>query len=108
MVSKKDESKKNINFHRQKIDDIDIKIIKLLNERAHHADCIGHIKRGLKLPVYVPSREEEVIANVQSKNPGPLSAEAVRRLYERIIDESRRLERDNYEKLLKSIEEKNK
>jgi len=50
------------------------------------------------MPVYVPSREEQVIAHVQNFNPGPLSKEAIARLYERIIDESRRLERENFEK----------
>lgn len=88
-----------IEFHRQNIDRIDVQIIKLLNERASHADAIGVVKRHLKLPVYVPSREEQVISHVQQMNPGPLSNEAIRRLYERIIDESRRLERENYEKL---------
>jgi chorismate mutase len=88
-----------IEFHRQNIDRIDVQIIKLLNERASHADAIGLVKRRLKLPVYVPSREEQVIAHVQHVNPGPLSNEAIKRLYERIIDESRRLERENYEKL---------
>jgi len=68
-----------------------------LNQRAQYADAIGNIKRVLNLSVYAPSREEQVIAHVQSKNPGPLSFGAIRRLYERIIDESRRLEHDNYE-----------
>ncbi|MBN2423609.1 MAG: chorismate mutase [Calditrichaceae bacterium] len=92
-----DEREKKIIAYRQKIDDIDAKIVKLLNSRAKYADSIGRIKRSMNLPVYVPSREEDVIANVQAQNPGPLSDEAVRRLYERIIDESRRLEKENYE-----------
>ena len=92
---------KKINFYRQKIDAIDVKIVKLLNTRAKYANAIGEIKRKVGLPVYVPSREEQVIAHVQEKNPGPLSGEAIRRLYERIIDESRRLERENYENELK-------
>ncbi|HID38733.1 MAG TPA: chorismate mutase [Calditrichaeota bacterium] len=88
---------KKIDFFRQKIDAIDVKIIKLLNIRAEYANTIGKIKRKVGLPVYVPSREEQVIAHVQEKNPGPLSNDAIRRLYERIIDESRRLEKENYE-----------
>ncbi|HGY55290.1 MAG TPA: chorismate mutase [Caldithrix abyssi] len=94
------DSQKKINFYRQKIDEIDAKIVKLLNTRAEYANEIGKIKRELGLPVYVPSREEQVIAHVQKQNPGPLSEDAMRRLYERIIDESRRLEKDNYEKEL--------
>ncbi len=83
---------------RQEIDAYDRRIVELLNKRAQCADDIGTIKRRLDLPVYVPSREEQVIAHVQTFNPGPLSAEAISRLYERIIDESRRLEQDNFHK----------
>ena len=83
---------------RQEIDAYDRRIVELLNKRAQCADNIGTIKRRLDLPVYVPSREEQVITHVQSFNPGPLSAAAIRRLYERIIDESRRLEQDNFHK----------
>ncbi len=90
---------------RDKIDEVDQKIIKLLNQRAQYATQIGKIKRILNMPVYVPSREEEVIAHVQASNPGPLGAEAIRRLYERIIDESRRLEREHFERLLKQEQE---
>ncbi len=81
---------------RKKIDDVDEIMVRLLNERAGYAIDIGHIKRHLDMPVYVPAREEQVVENVQSKNPGPLSDEAIRRLYERIIDESRRLERERF------------
>jgi len=83
---------------RHKIDATDIQLVKLLNNRAGFADEIGKIKRKLKLPVYVPSREIDVIANVQATNPGPLSDQAISRLYERIIDESRRLEKENQDK----------
>ena len=47
----------------------------------------------VSLPVYVPEREKQVLANVEGWSDGPLEAEAVRRLFERIIDESRRIER---------------
>lgn len=86
-----------INQLRQEIDRYDQQIVALLNKRAQCADGIGKVKRQLNMPVYVPSREEEVIDLVKKANPGPLSAEAIGRLYERIIDESRRLERDNFE-----------
>ncbi len=83
---------------RDKIDEIDRKMVKLINQRAIYADQIGDIKRKLGLPVYVPEREEQVIENVKKNNPGPLSAEAIGRIYERIIDESRRLEREEMER----------
>jgi chorismate mutase len=45
------------------------------------------------LPVYQPARENEILANVERANPGPLADTAIRRLFERIIDEARSLER---------------
>jgi len=83
---------------RERIDALDRIIIHLLNERAICAAAIGDIKKKLGIPVYVPSREEEVLRNVVKHNPGPLSHEAVRRLYERIIDETRSLERHLYQR----------
>ncbi|MHB2149007.1 chorismate mutase [Calditrichota bacterium LG25] len=90
---------------RIKIDAIDRQLVRLLNQRATHANQIGEIKRRLGLPVYVPEREEQVIENVKKSNPGPLSGEAIGRIYERIIDESRRLEREEMERKLKKNEE---
>lgn len=79
---------------RDEIDRIDELLVKLLNDRAKAATEIGHIKRKYNLPVYAPLREEVVIHHVVSKNPGPLGDKAIQRLFERIIDESRRLERE--------------
>jgi chorismate mutase-like protein len=78
---------------RERIDAIDEAVILLLNERARYAAQIGRIKRAIGLPVYVPSREEQVLQNVMRTSPGPLPAPSVRRLFERIIDETRSLER---------------
>lgn len=78
---------------RRRIDAIDRVVLALLNERARCANVIGHIKKRLGLPVYVPEREADVLANVRSGNPGPLSDTAVQHLFERIIDETRSLER---------------
>ncbi len=82
---------------RRKIDKIDIKIVRLLNRRARYADEIGKLKQELNLPIYSPEREKQVIENVTKHNFGPLSDMAIKRLYERIIDESRRLERESAE-----------
>src|SRR3954464_15536811 len=78
---------------RQQIDDIDARLVQLLSERAACALAIGHEKKLAGLEVYQPSREAEVLAHVQEINRGPLDDEAVKRLFERIIDEARRLER---------------
>lgn len=82
---------------RERIDEIDRAVLQLLNERSRCANVIGHIKKQLDLPVYVPRREEEVIRNVMDNNQGPLPDEAVRRLFERVIDETRSLERQRYQ-----------
>lgn len=82
---------------RQRIDDIDEIILELLNARSVSANEIGHIKKIRQIPVYVPKREEEVLRHVMSSNNGPLPDAAVRRLFERIIDETRSLERHKYQ-----------
>lgn len=84
--------------HRAEIDRIDVEIVRLLGERSRLAIDIGRLKRGRQLPLYDPDREEAVIAAVTACNPGPLDSAAVRRLFERIIDESRRLERETIER----------
>jgi chorismate mutase len=78
---------------RDAIDRVDEVIVKLLNQRAKYAVEIGEIKGILELPIYVPEREKEVLRHVEEINAGPLDESAVRRLFERIIDESRRVER---------------
>ncbi len=80
---------------RQKIDEIDLKLVKLLNQRGQCAIEIGKLKHQLILEIYDPRREEEVIGRVWKEANGPLSKEAVKRLFERIIDESRRAERES-------------
>ena len=82
---------------RDYIDAIDRQLLLLMNERAQYANVIGYIKQQLRLPIYVPHREQDVIENVLGANEGPLSSEAVRRLFERLIDETRSLERQTYQ-----------
>ena len=50
------------------------------------------------MPIYEPKREDEVFANATSSNPGPLSPEAVQRIFERIIDEMRVVQKAKMEK----------
>jgi chorismate mutase len=78
---------------RRRIDAIDGQLIGLLNSRSACAVEIGRIKRGLGLPVYSPEREAWILDRVMRDNPGPLDPLALRRVFERVIDESRRLER---------------
>ena len=78
---------------RKRIDEIDQQILKLLNERSRCAVEIGHLKKALKLPAWQPDREMQILRNVVKSNLGPLDDAAIRRLFERIIDEARSLER---------------
>ncbi len=83
----------DISDWRDEIDRIDEELVKLLNRRSACALEIGRIKRELNIPIYSPNRETEVIRHVTGLNEGPLEMGAIRRLFERIIDESRSLER---------------
>lgn len=84
---------KDLPHWRKQIDAIDGKILELLNERARCALEIGNYKKERGLPAWAPEREAEILRNVVQANPGPLDNAAVRRLFERIIDEARSLER---------------
>ena len=79
---------------RKKIDEIDLELVELLNRRSQCAIEIGRIKNKLDVEIYDPRREEAVIDNVRSVSSGPLTMEAVQRLFERIVDESRRAQRE--------------
>ena len=83
----------NLSDWRRRIDEIDKKLVELLNERSHCALEIGRIKQESNIPLYQPDRESEVLENAESENKGPLTDAAIRRLFERIIDEARSAER---------------
>jgi len=78
---------------RRRIDELDRKLVELLNERSKCALEIGKLKQEQHLPLYQPDREKEVLQNAEHNNPGPLTNAAIRRLFERIIDEARSAER---------------
>jgi chorismate mutase len=84
---------KDIADWRKRIDEIDLEILRLLNERAQCAVEIGRCKRRVNQPAWSPEREAEILRHVVTANRGPLGDAAVRRLFERIIDEARSLER---------------
>ena len=84
---------KNIEDWRRRIDEIDRQLVELLNERSQCAMEIGYIKQQANLPLYQPDREKEVLANAARQNRGPLPDTAIMRLFERILDEARSVER---------------
>ena len=89
---------KEIDELRRRIDALDEQLVRLLNERASCALAIGTLKQRMGMQIYQPSREVEVLRHVQACTTamgGPLSPAALTRLFERIIDEARRLERES-------------
>src|SRR5579863_10472520 len=78
---------------RHKIDEIDRRLVELLNERSRCVLEIGRIKQTTGEALYQPDREKQVLDGVVQANPGPLPDGAIRRLFERILDEARSVER---------------
>jgi len=78
---------------RLRIDLMDDVLLRIFNERARLALEIGHIKKEMGMPVFDPAREKRIFARMKEENPGPLDDGAIVRLFERVVDESRRLER---------------
>ena len=98
-----DEARRKLEEYRVLIDDLDRRLVDLLNQRTRVVEDIGRVKRAAQMPIYEPKREDQVFANIsQASGEGPLTKEAVRRIFERIIDEMRmvqrvRMERDGEE-----------
>jgi len=88
-----EEARAELDEFRILIDDVDRRIVALLNERTKGVENIGRVKREAQLPIYEPKREDQVFANITGSNHGPLTPEAVRRIFERIIDEMRGIQR---------------
>ncbi|HWZ82450.1 MAG TPA: chorismate mutase [Terriglobales bacterium] len=83
----------DISDWRKKIDELDCKLVELLNQRAAAAIRIGRLKRNTDLPIYEPQREREVIENVQKVNGGPLGGRDLAQIYERIMDVMRSIQK---------------
>jgi chorismate mutase len=89
----RDEAVKLLADSRSKIDQIDLAILDLLNQRTRVVEDIGRAKEGCGVPIYEPKREEDVFYNLTTHNQGPLPPDALRRIFERIMDEMRSLQR---------------
>ena len=79
---------------RRKIDEIDQKLVEMLNERAEAAQEIGRLKRATEIPIYEPDRERIVLEQVQEANRGPLQHRHLMQIYERIMDVMRNIQKD--------------
>ncbi|HZE27213.1 MAG TPA: chorismate mutase [Terriglobales bacterium] len=79
---------------RKKIDEIDQKLVEMLNQRAQAAQEIGRLKRDSALPIYEPDRERIVLEQVQEMNRGPLRHRHLMQIYERIMDVMRNVQKE--------------
>lgn len=84
---------REIDEYRKRIDQLDTEIVRLLNRRAQCAVEVGELKESVGLDTYQPDREVSVLEHARRESGGPLDDSAITRLFERIIDESRRLEK---------------
>ena len=83
---------------RREIDALDAKLLQLIAERARLVLSVGEFKRENNLAVYDPERERHVLDQLTRDAPAPLTAGSVRRIFERLIDESRRIEQQHVAK----------
>ena len=85
-------SDKTIEDWRSRIDAIDKQFLDLLSERVRCVLAVGKIKGARNMSVFDPSREQQIIESVLRNNKGPLNDDALRRIFERVIEECRRIE----------------
>ena len=80
---------------RQQIDDLDQRLVEVLNDRARVSIEIGRLKQAAAVPspIYAPDREAEVYARLAAISPGPLPFEGLKAIYGEIISASRKLQR---------------
>ena len=79
---------------RSKIDELDRQLVELLNQRARAAHEIGKLKKPAGMPIYEPDRERNVFENVRKLNRGPLPDRDLLRIYERLIDVMRQIQKE--------------
>ena len=79
---------------RKKIDDLDRELVERISQRAQAAHEIGRLKKNAALPIYEPDRERTVFENVKKMNRGPLPDRDLLRIYERILDIMRQIQKE--------------
>jgi len=85
--------KDKLQAYRRKIDGIDARLVRLLNDRTRLALVIGRIKHAAGGEIYAPEREESVLSRVGAANRGPLPNESLRAIYREIMSGSLALEK---------------
>lgn len=87
---------------RRRIDAVDCQLVELISQRAVAARAIGELKRDLTLPIYEPERERAIFDNISRCNRGPLEDAEMAKIFERIIDVMRSLQRRALEEHLRA------
>ena len=82
---------------RNEMDSLDENLAKILNKRTYISVIIGRVKRALKMPTYSPEREREISKKINKFAKKPLTISALQRIYERILDESRAIQKNDIE-----------
>ena len=83
---RQNQERQSMEMLRSHIDELDIELLKLLNERAKCVTEIGKIKHKEKKDVLVPLREKEVLDRLLTVNKGPMTDDMVIYLFQQIID----------------------
>src|SRR3990172_887337 len=86
-------SNQKIQELRKKIDEIDDKLVDMLNERARYVIEVGDIKKAEMLDFHSPSREQEILQRLTTRNKGPFPQATLRAVYREILSSSLSLER---------------
>lgn len=86
------ETEERIKSLRERIDQLDDQILRLLNKRAEIVLEVGKLKAGSKMEFYVPEREQEILRRLNLQNPGPFPPRAISSVFREIISACRSLE----------------
>ena len=94
-----------ISVWRKKIDELDRKLVELLNDRANSAHEIGRLKKKSNMRIYEPDREKIIFENIEQSNKGPLSDADLKQIYERIIDVMLKIQKEEISTSQASVSE---
>lgn len=85
-------SPEDVRQRRAEIDHLDAELVRLLNRRASIALDLAQLKKSLGWTICDPERERQVLTQVADSNAGPFDHRSLKRIFRRIIWESRRIE----------------
>lgn len=88
----RDDGKLSLDDLRRQIDELDLEILRLLNERMEIVEQIAAFKRRVGIEVQDRGREEAILSRLEEENRGPLSWEAVEGIFREIIEVSREIQ----------------